>query len=141
MYAWQFAKMLYTADKMGVTRFATMQNHYNLVYREEEREMPRVARRSRPGLLCETRRPPEKRSHLRSAVPSENPGFQIPISKGRWPKVGQSQLPAPPALPCLLITKAKLIPKSTLSRGVARSDGVCFPVQYPRPANGGIGPS
>jgi aryl-alcohol dehydrogenase (NADP+) len=39
MYAWQFAKMLYKADEMGCTRFATMQNHYNLVYREEEREM------------------------------------------------------------------------------------------------------
>jgi 1-deoxyxylulose-5-phosphate synthase len=39
MYAWQFAKMLYTADQLGLTRFVTMQNHYNLVYREEEREM------------------------------------------------------------------------------------------------------
>ena len=39
MYAWQFAKMLYTADRLGFTRFATMQNHYNLIYREEEREM------------------------------------------------------------------------------------------------------
>jgi 1-deoxyxylulose-5-phosphate synthase len=39
MYAWQFAKMLYTADAFGYTRFVTMQNHYNLVYREEEREM------------------------------------------------------------------------------------------------------
>jgi aryl-alcohol dehydrogenase (NADP+) len=39
MYAWQLAKMLYTADAHGFTRFATMQNHYNLVYREEEREM------------------------------------------------------------------------------------------------------
>ena len=39
MYAWQFAKMLYKADEMGLTRFVTMQNHYNLVYREEEREM------------------------------------------------------------------------------------------------------
>jgi 1-deoxyxylulose-5-phosphate synthase len=39
MYAWQFAKMQYTADAMGVTRFVTMQNHYNLIYREEEREM------------------------------------------------------------------------------------------------------
>lgn len=39
MYAWQFAKMLYTADRMGVSRFVSMQNHYNLVYREEEREM------------------------------------------------------------------------------------------------------
>jgi 1-deoxyxylulose-5-phosphate synthase len=39
MYAWQFAKLLYTADRLGLRRFATMQNHYNLVYREEEREM------------------------------------------------------------------------------------------------------
>jgi aryl-alcohol dehydrogenase-like predicted oxidoreductase len=39
MYAWQFLKMLQTSDEMGLARFVTMQNHYNLVYREEEREM------------------------------------------------------------------------------------------------------
>jgi aryl-alcohol dehydrogenase-like predicted oxidoreductase len=39
MPAWQFAKLLYTADTHGWTRFITMQNHYNLMYREEEREM------------------------------------------------------------------------------------------------------
>jgi aryl-alcohol dehydrogenase-like predicted oxidoreductase len=39
MYAWQFAKMLYVADARLWTRFVSMQNHYNLVYREEEREM------------------------------------------------------------------------------------------------------
>jgi aryl-alcohol dehydrogenase-like predicted oxidoreductase len=39
MYAWQFSRMLYTADKMGMTRFVSMQNHYNMAYREEEREM------------------------------------------------------------------------------------------------------
>lgn len=39
MYAWQFARMLYLADRHGWTRFISMQNHYNLVYREEEREM------------------------------------------------------------------------------------------------------
>jgi len=39
MYAWQFAKMLHAADRHGWTRFVTMQNHYNLIYREEEREM------------------------------------------------------------------------------------------------------
>jgi len=38
MYAWQFAKMLHTAESNGYARFVTMQNHYNLVYREEERE-------------------------------------------------------------------------------------------------------
>lgn len=39
MYAWQFAKMQHTAEKHGWTKFVSMQNHYNLVYREEEREM------------------------------------------------------------------------------------------------------
>ena len=39
MYAWQFAKMQHVADRLGLTRFVAMQNHYNLVYREEEREM------------------------------------------------------------------------------------------------------
>jgi aryl-alcohol dehydrogenase (NADP+) len=39
MYAWQFAKMLHVADRHGWTRFVAMQNHYNLIYREEEREM------------------------------------------------------------------------------------------------------
>jgi aryl-alcohol dehydrogenase-like predicted oxidoreductase len=39
MYAWQFAKMLKVAESHGWTRFVSMQNHYNLIYREEEREM------------------------------------------------------------------------------------------------------
>src|SRR6202521_4899056 len=39
MFAWQFAKALYTPDARGWARFVSMQNHYNLVYREEEREM------------------------------------------------------------------------------------------------------
>lgn len=39
MYAWQFAKAQYVANAAGTTRFVSMQNHYNLVYREEEREM------------------------------------------------------------------------------------------------------
>ncbi|SEQ98235.1 aldo/keto reductase [Lentzea albida] len=39
MYAWQFAKALYTQEANGWTKFVSMQNHYNLLYREEEREM------------------------------------------------------------------------------------------------------
>ncbi len=39
MFGWQFAQMQYAADLHGLTRFATMQNHYNIIYREEEREM------------------------------------------------------------------------------------------------------
>jgi aryl-alcohol dehydrogenase-like predicted oxidoreductase len=39
MYAWQFQKALHVAEKHGWTRFVSMQNHYNLIYREDEREM------------------------------------------------------------------------------------------------------
>ena len=39
MFAWQFAKAQHTAERGGLTRFVSMQNHYNLIYREEEREM------------------------------------------------------------------------------------------------------
>src|SRR5260370_26688348 len=39
MFGWQFAKAQHTADRHGWTRFVSMQNYYNLLYREEEREM------------------------------------------------------------------------------------------------------
>jgi 1-deoxyxylulose-5-phosphate synthase len=51
MYAWQFAKSLYLADLHGWTRFVSMQNHYNLVYREEEREMIPLCRSRGIGLI------------------------------------------------------------------------------------------
>jgi aryl-alcohol dehydrogenase (NADP+) len=51
MYAWQFAKMLYLSDKLGLARFVTMQNHYNLVYREEEREMNPLCQAEGVGLI------------------------------------------------------------------------------------------
>jgi aryl-alcohol dehydrogenase (NADP+) len=51
MFAWQFARMLYTSDRLGLTRFVTMQNHYNLIYREEEREMIPLCRAEGVGLV------------------------------------------------------------------------------------------
>ncbi len=51
MYAWQFATMLHTADRMGLSRFVSMQNHYNLVYREEEREMIPLCRAEGIGII------------------------------------------------------------------------------------------
>ena len=51
MPAWQFARMLYTADRHGWTRFVSMQNHYNLVYREEEREMLPLCREEGIGII------------------------------------------------------------------------------------------
>jgi len=68
MYAWQFARMLHAAERYGYSRFVTMQNHYNLVYREEEREMIPLCRKEGIGLLpwsplargFLTRRPPRE---------------------------------------------------------------------------------
>lgn len=51
MYAWQFQKMQNVAERHGWTRFVTMQNHYNLIYREEEREMIPYCRDEGIGLV------------------------------------------------------------------------------------------
>lgn len=51
MHAWQFAKAQHVAEKYGWTRFVSMQNHYNLLYREEEREMAPLCRDLGVGLL------------------------------------------------------------------------------------------
>ena len=51
MFAWQFTKALYLADLHGWTRFVSMQNHYNLLYREEEREMMALCRSEGIGVI------------------------------------------------------------------------------------------
>ncbi len=51
MYAWQFLKMLGTQEKLGLAKFVSMQNHYNLVYREEEREMNPLCAAEGIGLI------------------------------------------------------------------------------------------
>lgn len=51
MYAWQFLKALHTADKHGWTRFVSMQNHLNLLYREEEREMLPLCEEEKIGVI------------------------------------------------------------------------------------------
>ncbi len=51
MYAWQMAKYLFTQDARHATRFVTMQNHYNLLYREEEREMNPLCIDQNVGLI------------------------------------------------------------------------------------------
>jgi aryl-alcohol dehydrogenase-like predicted oxidoreductase len=51
MYAWQFAKAQHAAEKHGLTRFVSMQNHLNLLYREEEREMAPLCRDQGVGMI------------------------------------------------------------------------------------------
>jgi len=78
MFAWQFAKSLYVAEQHGWTRFVSMQNHYNLLYREEEREMLPLCQEEgigvlpwsplARGLLTGARRPDLKGETLRSTT-------------------------------------------------------------------------
>jgi Predicted oxidoreductases (related to aryl-alcohol dehydrogenases) len=51
MYAWQFQKALHAAEKNGWTRFVSMQNHLNLIYREEEREMMPLCKEEKIGVI------------------------------------------------------------------------------------------
>ena len=51
MFAWQFMKMLAASDRMGLARFVTMQNYYNVIYREEEREMLPLCRAEGIGVI------------------------------------------------------------------------------------------
>ncbi len=51
MYAWQFAKALFSADLHGWTRFVSMQPHYNLIYREDEREMLQLCQDQKIGVI------------------------------------------------------------------------------------------
>lgn len=51
MFAWQFLKALQTSRQLGLEKFASMQNHYNLVYREEEREMIPLCKEEGIGLI------------------------------------------------------------------------------------------
>lgn len=51
MFAWQFAKAQHTAERYGWTQFVSMQNHYNLLYREEEREMIPLCRDMGVGVI------------------------------------------------------------------------------------------
>ena len=51
MWAWQFLKALHTSDRLGLERFVSMQNHYNLCYREEEREMMPLCLEEGVGLI------------------------------------------------------------------------------------------
>jgi aryl-alcohol dehydrogenase-like predicted oxidoreductase len=51
MFAWQFQKALHAAERHGWTRFVSMQNHLNLIYREEEREMLPLCRDQKIGVI------------------------------------------------------------------------------------------
>jgi aryl-alcohol dehydrogenase (NADP+) len=51
MFAWQFLSALHMSEKLGLEKFVSMQNHYNLIYREEEREMIPLCKEEGIGLI------------------------------------------------------------------------------------------
>ncbi len=69
MHAWQFTKALYTADLRGWTRFVSMQNHYNLLYREDEREMLPLCQDQKIAVIPFS---PLARGWLARALPKED---------------------------------------------------------------------
>jgi 1-deoxyxylulose-5-phosphate synthase len=80
MYAWEFAKFLSLAERHGYVRFVAMQNHYNLVYREEEREVIPLCREEKIGIIPWS---PLARGFLagnRSGQPPVKPPALSPIS-------------------------------------------------------------
>ncbi|MFX1281717.1 MAG: aldo/keto reductase [Promethearchaeota archaeon] len=86
MFAWQFAKSLWVAEKYGLEPFRTMQNHYNLVYREEEREMMPLCKDQGIGVICWS---PLARGFLsgrysRSEEPDSPRARSDPNLKGRY---------------------------------------------------------
>ena len=70
MFAWQFCKALHLAKENRWTRFSTMQNHYNLLYREEEREMMPLCADAGIGVMCWS---PLARGRLTSAWGTDTP--------------------------------------------------------------------
>jgi aryl-alcohol dehydrogenase-like predicted oxidoreductase len=81
MWAWQFAEALWTSERLGLARFETMQDHYNLAYREEEREMIPLCRKEGIPLIpwsplargfltgrYKRRRKPESRRYEKDAL-------------------------------------------------------------------------
>jgi aryl-alcohol dehydrogenase-like predicted oxidoreductase len=79
MYAWQFSKALHLSRQHGWTRFVSMQDHYNLIYREEEREMLPLCRDAGIGVLPWS---PLARGRLTRAWGTETPRAQTDVYGG-----------------------------------------------------------
>jgi aryl-alcohol dehydrogenase-like predicted oxidoreductase len=110
MYAWQFSKALYLADRHGWTRFVSMQNHYNLLYREEEREMNALCNDQGVGLIPWS---PLARGRLaRSAASSEA------TSRSATDRFGKSLYGATAAVDARVLERVDALAKA---RGVSNA--------------------
>lgn len=92
MYAWQFQKALYTAERHGWTRFVSMQNHWNLIYREEEREMIPLCRAE--NIVCTPYSPLAAGRLARPPQAAESARAQSDaIAKQKYGAAAQADLP------------------------------------------------
>ena len=88
MYAWQFQKALYVADSNGWTRFVSMQNHLNLIYREEEREMLPLCREEK---IAATPYSPLASGRLARDLAETTPRYETdPIAKDKYDATGEA---------------------------------------------------
>src|SRR5215211_4328059 len=106
MYAWQFAKAQHTATVAGWTRFVSMQNHYNLLYREEEREMIPLCLDQGVGCIPGARWPAGCSPATASAAAASGPSGPAAT---RWPRSctatttstwSTPSAPSPPSAAC-----------------------------------------
>ena len=126
MYAWQFAKAQHAADQNGWTRFASMQNHYNLLYREEEREMNPLCRDQGVGLIPwsplargHLARPPEAGATRRSETDRFGKSLYAAI-----PEADRQVLAAVDAL-----ARARRVPHAQIALAwLLRNDQVAAPI-------------
>ena len=129
MYAWQFAQLLYTADRHGWARFVSMQDHYNLVYREEEREMLPLCRAEGVGVipwsplargfLAGTRRPEAEAWGTTPRAKSDGFAHQLYYSQSDFQIVDRVKA---------LATRREVTPAQIALAWLVRQPGVTAPI-------------
>lgn len=119
MYAWEFSKAQYTAERNGWTKFVSMQNHYNLLYREEEREMlPLCA--TRASACCPGARSPAAGSPATGAPSPSAAPRTTSAAASTWRATAPSSRPSPASPP----TAVSRAPRSP-------SPGCCTRTRWP----------
>jgi aryl-alcohol dehydrogenase-like predicted oxidoreductase len=115
MFSWQFAKAQYVAEKHGWTRFVSMQNHYNLIYREEEREMIPLCLDQGVGVIPWS-----------------------PLARGSWPATGRGRASADHPVEHRRLHRLPLRPADRLRRGGRVATGGRRPGRAAGPGGAGL---
>ncbi|MFB6079032.1 MAG: aldo/keto reductase [Halarchaeum sp.] len=132
MWAHQFADALHTSDELGLERFATMQDHYNLVYREEEREMLPLCEKEDVGVMAWS---PLARGYLTrphedidatTRGASEEYMYEHPYREGGGPEVNErvGELAAEKGVKRAQIALAWLLHKDTVTTPIVGTSSV-----------------